>query len=118
MGIGNPSLQGFSLFSTLRWWNTTLEFDQSSGRQSFSRILRDSLVHLFLHERLGTLIPYFAVQNALRISHVVDQRSLNECLFVHNVCEDIPHLRDEFLLRGLFHMKVNNEGNLVCQPSP
>ena len=72
------------------------------------------LVHLVLHERPGTLIPYFVVQNALRISHVLDQRSLNERLLVHIVCEDITHLRDEFLLRGLFHMKVNNEGDLGC----
>src|ERR1700722_13456801 len=32
-GIGGRSLQGFSLFSTLRWRNTTLEFDQSSIRR-------------------------------------------------------------------------------------
>lgn len=62
----------------------------------------------------GFSFPYFVVQNALRISHVLDQRSLNERLLVHSLCEDIPHLRDEFLLRGLFHMKVNNEGDLVC----
>ena len=41
-------------------------------------------------------------------------RSLNERLLVQIVCEDITHLRDEFLLRGLFHMKVNNEGDLGC----
>ena len=92
-----------------RWSSINLQVDNH-----FLEFCAIALAHLVLHERLGTLIPYFVVQNALRISHVLDQRSFNERLLVHSVCEDIPHLRDEFLLRGLFHMKVNNEGDLVC----
>jgi len=77
-----------------RWSSINLRVDSH-----FLEFCAVGFAHLVLHERLGTLIPYFIVQNAPRISHVLDQRSLNERLLVHNVCEDIPHLRDESLLR-------------------
>src|SRR5882757_2135722 len=71
------------------------------------------LAHLVLYERLWTFIPHFVVQNAFRFSHVLDQRSLNECLLLHDVGEDILQLRYELLLRELFHTKANNEGDPV-----
>src|SRR5207302_9353247 len=46
------------------------------------------LAHLVLHERLRTFLPHLVVQNALWVTHILDQRSLNECLFLHDVGED------------------------------
>src|ERR1700736_1344313 len=63
------------------------------------------LAHLVLHERLRILIPYLVVQNALRISHVLDQRSFNECLLLHNVCEDFPQTRGELCFADSFIRK-------------
>jgi hypothetical protein len=41
--ITGMSFWDFTPSSILRWWNTTLDFAQSSGRRSFSRNLRDRL---------------------------------------------------------------------------
>src|SRR3979490_800518 len=71
------------------------------------------LAHLVLHERLRTLLPHLVVQNAFWVTHILDQRSLNECLFLHDVCEDFPQSRSELLLRRLVHTKTNNKGDLV-----
>src|SRR5882762_4777922 len=59
------------------------------------------LGHLVLHERLRTFLPHLVVQNALWVVHILDQRSLNECLFLHDVCEDFLQFRSELLLRRL-----------------
>jgi predicted dehydrogenase len=61
----------FTLSSILQLWNTTLEFDQSSGRRSFSRNLRDRLCSSGSHERFRTLIPYFVIQNAFQVTHML-----------------------------------------------
>src|SRR2546422_10030051 len=90
------------------WSSINLQVDNH-----FLKCCAIGLADLVLHERLRTLIPYFVVQDALWISHVLDQRSLNERLLLHNVCEDILQLRGELPLRGLFHTKVNNEGDLI-----
>src|SRR5438132_177877 len=71
------------------------------------------LGHLVLHERLRTFLPHLVVQNALWVTHILDQRSLNECLFLHDVSEDFLQLRSELLLRRLVHTKTNNESDLV-----
>ena len=71
------------------------------------------LAHLVLHERLRTLLPHLVVQNALWVTHILDQLSLDERLFLHDVCEDFLEFRSELPLRRLVHTKANNKGDLV-----
>src|SRR6266403_2083717 len=69
------------------------------------------LGNLVLHERLRTLLPHLVVQNALWVTHILDQRSLHECLFLHDVGEDFLQFRSELLLRRLVHTKTNNQSD-------